>query len=186
MRLTLISAAALALLVAGCGGSSAPKTSASRKPPIHDLAASADKFAACMRTHGVPGFPDPVVSSSGNHSSIKIGPGGVNPNTPAFSSATHACRTLLPEIGGITQLSIQQLHARLDDLVSFSQCMRRDGVHNFPDPTRQAQLTTAMVQAAGVDLAAHSVQLAAFACAPTSHGVLTRAIIASALRQAGV
>lgn len=125
------------------------------------------------------------MSSSGNHSSIKIGPGNANPDTPAYSSATQACHSLLPDFGGIQQLSSQQFQARLNDLVSFAQCMHRHGVPNFPDPTRQGQLTTEMVQQAGVDLGARSVQASAFACAPASHGVLTRAIIARALQQAG-
>jgi hypothetical protein len=185
MRLPLILAASLALLPAGCGGSSTPKTTASKQPPIHDLATAVDKFAACMRAHGVPGYPDPVVSSSGNHVSIKIGPGNVTPGAPALTSATQACHSLLPDNGGVQQLSPQQFEARLNDLVSFAQCMHRHGIANFPDPTVKGELSTEMVQQAGVDLSARSVQTTAFACAPASHGVLTRAIIAQALRRAG-
>jgi hypothetical protein len=45
------------------------------------------KFARCMRTHGVPTFPDPVFASNGM---IGIGK-GTNPSSPAFQQAQKAC-----------------------------------------------------------------------------------------------
>jgi hypothetical protein len=47
------------------------------------------KFAACMRSHGVPSFPDPGSAAT----SVK---GTVDPQSPAFKSALTACQTLLP------------------------------------------------------------------------------------------
>ena len=41
----------------------------------------------CMRSHGVPGYPDPQVSSSANHVQVTISPGSADPNSPAFKSA---------------------------------------------------------------------------------------------------
>ena len=43
------------------------------------------KFAACMREHGVPNFPDPTFSH-GN-----IGQRGFDPNSPQFQAAQKAC-----------------------------------------------------------------------------------------------
>lgn len=53
------------------------------------------KFVSCMRSNGVPKFPDPgsqgqmVISSSS----------GIDPNSPAFQSAMQKCRSLLPNGG---------------------------------------------------------------------------------------
>lgn len=52
-------------------------------------------FANCMRSHGVPNFPEP--SSSGG---MKISSGnGVDPNSPTFKSAMQTCRKDLPNGG---------------------------------------------------------------------------------------
>jgi hypothetical protein len=48
------------------------------------------KFARCMRSHGVPNFPDPkVVSRSGGSERVYLP--GVNPQSPAFQTAAKAC-----------------------------------------------------------------------------------------------
>jgi hypothetical protein len=49
--------------------------------------------AACMRTHGVPNFPDPTFH--GGSESLNLGP-GLNPNSPAFQRAERACGLLKP------------------------------------------------------------------------------------------
>lgn len=55
-----------------------------------------------MRSHGVPGFPDPVFS--GNGARLQVSPGsGVNPAAPAFKAAQKACGQPLP--GGIVNSS---------------------------------------------------------------------------------
>jgi hypothetical protein len=47
-------------------------------------------FAHCMRSHGLPGFPDPTFN--GSRVGIRFGPGsGINPDSPAFKSAQTAC-----------------------------------------------------------------------------------------------
>jgi hypothetical protein len=52
------------------------------------------KFSACMRSHGVPKFPDPQFNSGGG-TLLKIGK-DVNPNSPQFQAAQKACRKLVP------------------------------------------------------------------------------------------
>ncbi len=58
-----------------------------------------DAFAACMRSHGEPNFPDPTISSSsgpgGRKVRVQIGP-GLKPNSPQFAKATQECRSMLP------------------------------------------------------------------------------------------
>ncbi|HTT29145.1 MAG TPA: hypothetical protein VMG37_12085 [Solirubrobacteraceae bacterium] len=46
------------------------------------------EFAACMRKHGVPNFPDPTFSPGGGP---KLRPAGVDPSSPAFQHAVTAC-----------------------------------------------------------------------------------------------
>jgi hypothetical protein len=51
------------------------------------------KFSKCMRSHGLPTFPDPKASSSG----LSIGPApGIDINSPKFQAAQKACRSLMP------------------------------------------------------------------------------------------
>jgi hypothetical protein len=50
------------------------------------------KFAQCMRTHGVPDFPDPKVSPG----IFDIGLNGFDLNSPPFKAAERACRSLIP------------------------------------------------------------------------------------------
>jgi hypothetical protein len=48
------------------------------------------KFARCMRSHGVPNFPDPkVVSSHSGNQQVYLP--GINPQSPAFQTAAKAC-----------------------------------------------------------------------------------------------
>jgi hypothetical protein len=50
------------------------------------------KFAACMRQHGLPKFPDPKPTGG---LSLKLG-GDIDPNSPQFKAAARACEDLLP------------------------------------------------------------------------------------------
>ena len=53
------------------------------------------KAAACIRSHGIPNFPDPTFSGGGVH----IEHQGLNESSPAFKVAVHACESLIP--GGV-------------------------------------------------------------------------------------
>jgi hypothetical protein len=52
------------------------------------------KFAACMRSHGEPNFPEPEFSSSGGGFSIRIsGPSsGIDLGSPQFKASRKACQ----------------------------------------------------------------------------------------------
>jgi hypothetical protein len=62
------------------------------------------KFSACMRSHGVPNFPDPEFHSGGGVGirigSKKGGPSGIDPNSPQFKAAQKACQSDLPRPPG--------------------------------------------------------------------------------------
>jgi hypothetical protein len=58
--------------------------------------ASALNFARCMRSHGVPTFPDPkVISSHGSNQQVYLP--GINPQSPAFQAAAKACGGFHPK-----------------------------------------------------------------------------------------
>ena len=83
------------------------------------------KFSACMRSHGVPNFPDPnaqgVISISPNS--------GISKDSSRL--AQQACRKDLPNGGTMTPAQQQEARAQA---LAFSACMRRNGLPNFPDP----------------------------------------------------
>src|ERR1700732_427393 len=74
-------------VLAACGGSSP----SSQQALASTKQADAIAFASCMRSHGVPNFPDP----SGNGS--VFGPGrGIDSTSPQFQRALQACKSLAP------------------------------------------------------------------------------------------
>jgi hypothetical protein len=66
--------------------------------------AQALKFVACMRTHGIPYMPDPIVNAQGIRMSIG-GPGhnGPPPNSPILRAAQQACQKFVPGGPGIAK-----------------------------------------------------------------------------------
>jgi len=63
-------------------------------PPNPALQKAALEFANCMRTHGVPNFPDPKVSGNGVQIQIKKS-SGINPQSPQFQKARSTCQPLM-------------------------------------------------------------------------------------------
>jgi hypothetical protein len=86
--------------------------------------ADALKFSECMRSHGVPNFPDPNAAGA-------IQASGLNPGSTSFQDATKSCRHLLPN-GGVPTPAEQA--TALAQALKFSQCMRSHGITGFPDP----------------------------------------------------
>ncbi len=95
-----------------------------------------EAYATCMRSHGIPDFPDPTTSPGGGVSfQINGGPGSdLNRSNPRFVAAGKACRRLLPGEGQApAPLSAQRIAAE----VSWARCMRSHGLPGFPDPNSQ-------------------------------------------------
>ncbi len=126
-------AVALGVTVAGCsGGSTVPD----RRPGGRirfvggeRALAQAVAYSQCIRSHGVPNFPDPVQTPSGGYGYRTA---GIDPNSAAFQGALQACKAL-PSPWNSTgqQLSPAQQQAWLN----WAQCIRAHGVPDFPDPT---------------------------------------------------
>jgi hypothetical protein len=129
-------AAAIAVLARVCGASAAP--SAGVPSYAQEIA-----LVGCMRSHGVPNFPDP--NASGGYSLTPNGSlvganGSVDINSSQAQTAYGDCRHLLPGGPTISQLEQdvqqeQQAQAQALPLeLKYSQCMRSHGVPNFPSP----------------------------------------------------
>ena len=137
-------AAAVAMLVAGCGvhvsfgGGSSASSSASAPSYAQELS-----LAQCMRSHGEPGFPDPNTSGgytlTSNGSIAGAGGASIDIGSSQAQAAYGDCRHLLPGAPSISQLEQdvlqqqQQQAKALPLLLKYSQCMRSHGVPNFPD-----------------------------------------------------
>jgi hypothetical protein len=117
------SAAVLALTVAGCGGSGDAKSSSSSSNPTLEKAV---KYAQCMRENGVTNFPDP-----NKNGRFVIAAGGPNRNSPQFKKAQQACKSQEPP--GI-QDDPAELAKDQEEWLKFAQCMRKNGIQDFPDP----------------------------------------------------
>lgn len=81
------------VLAAACGG--VPSVEQVVGFPHPTLA-----FVHCMRTHGEPNMPDPVVHGNSVRISIKVG-SGVEPGSPQFTAAFHACKYLTSPSAGL-------------------------------------------------------------------------------------
>ena len=147
MRRTLRPLAALAMLAvisAGCGGtrssggaSTAGPAGTTRAASSTDTASStgtggnknltardkAVKFTECMRENGVGDFPDP--NASGEFPSF-----GISVSPAEWKKALGACKALQPPGSLSAKLSPEQLSTAR----KFAQCMRENGVKDFPDP----------------------------------------------------
>ena len=118
--------------------------------------ASMRQFSACMRSHGVPNFPDP--NSNGS-----ITCSGMNPDSPAFKNAQNACKKYTPD-GGKAPSPAQQAKAQAAAL-KFSACMRSHGVPKFPDPQFSAGHASLRIgQNSGIDPSSPTFQAAQKAC----------------------
>jgi hypothetical protein len=108
-----------ALAIAACG------TSTTRSSQAGSGESGFLAYSRCMRSHGVPTFPDPS-AGGGIHLTA-----GVDPSSPSFRSAHAQCHGLLPGGGLPAGVSEQQK----EQLVQTADCMRAHGVTGFPDPT---------------------------------------------------
>jgi hypothetical protein len=147
----------LSLLVAGCGGGSRSPSVASLRtttpngasgsgagrlafaPPPGGAGigtsisttvgtAAGDRYAACMRAHGVPSFPGP--DSTGTIT-ITVST-SLDPGAPAFQQAEAACQHLLPAGRGPSTAMQERIEKTA---LAFASCMRAHGAPGYPDPT---------------------------------------------------
>jgi len=128
----LAAAVVIALVGAGCGAGASPETGTATSAGTPSTArGKAVRFAACMRDNGVSGFPDPDASGELTVDGVVNG-SSLDPEGAAWKGAISACKDLEPSgFTGHTRSSGQQEAA-----LEFAQCIRDNGVPDFPDPAR--------------------------------------------------
>lgn len=142
----IIATAALALLAAACSSPSSTNVGGSGSTASPTSSTSTVAYSQCMRSHGVPSYPDP-------------GSGGALPKTSAqllgvssstYQAAENACHHMLPTSTESLSQQAQQCSLTGDcpsSLVQqmlaggriFARCMRSHGVPNWPDPSVDSQ-----------------------------------------------
>jgi hypothetical protein len=178
--------AALAALVAGCGGGAktptvahlGSSTSSSHSSSAGSSSSSAGSshgsgsaspgseavaYSACVRAHGVPNFPDPKVTTDGGEVKVAI---GINPSisgNPHFQSAQQACRKLLPGGGPGGESSHPVSPQEQSEYLKAAACIRSHGIPNFPDPTFSGG-GVHIPKTAGVNLHSAQARAAGEAC----------------------
>jgi hypothetical protein len=140
-RLTVLAATAVLLLATACSGDGAAPRVASiaatsrsgtgrstgSAAPIGALA-----YSRCMRTHGVPQFPDP----DGSGVLPKVAAQQLGVSDSGFESAQQACAHLLRSTDTQTQQTLSGMR-------DFARCMRSHGLRQWPDPTTDSTGTPA-------------------------------------------
>lgn len=150
MRLTTwtIAVAALALL-GGCSSGQRPQVATAQSggstaaASTLDPAEQADRWASCMREHGVTMAQTsggaPVLDDAGLPRVDKE-----KTSTAVVTKASDACRALLPVVApASTPLTADEL----DRLRRYAVCMRQHGIPEYPDPdpvTGSANATDAL------------------------------------------
>jgi hypothetical protein len=124
------------LMVAACSGGSDPASSSGISAEPSSANQSGIAFAACMRSNGVPNFPDSAISDSNGRLEMDI-PSGLDTNSSQFQSAMQTCRKDLPDGGGSGNGSSSGSNTQA--VIKFANCMRSHGVPNFPEPNAQGQ-----------------------------------------------
>jgi hypothetical protein len=148
----IIATAGLALLAA-CSGSSSTGSGASpnaggpaNSPSTNSQNALA--FSRCVRSRGVPNYPDP--DSSGGIPKETDQQLGVS--SSELQAALNACQHLLPNSGNIDD-NPAALNQWWSLMLHFAQCMHSHGAPNWPDPSPYPQdpvRPTFKLQAAGI------------------------------------
>ena len=87
--------------------------------------AAGGQYSDCMRSHGVPDFPD--LNPNG---SVSL-PSSINPQSPAFQSAEGTCASLRPQGSPPPPITLAQQKS----FTANAKCMRKHGIPDFPDPT---------------------------------------------------
>jgi hypothetical protein len=115
--------------LAACGQGA--RGGANTNPTPVDRQEAGRLFAQCMRDNGVPDFADPDASSGGFR-----GGGHENQDDPKFRAALEKCQDQAP--GGEHQNTGDP--ETVEQMRAFSQCMRDNGLPDFPDPDADGRL----------------------------------------------
>jgi hypothetical protein len=158
----LAALAAIAVLasISGCGSSAPADTGSGGAGNTAAADQKGVKFAECMRSNGVSQFPDPGPSGKLTIDGVVNG-SSLDPNAPAFKQAISACRDLEPAGFMGSKRSPRQVGAAL----RFAQCIRANGVPDFPDPANgQPLVDTNRIPSASTEAGMSALNAAMRSC----------------------
>jgi hypothetical protein len=138
----------LALLAAACSGSGGSRSAAgSTNAGGSTSSPSAVAYSHCMRSHGVPNYPDS--STSGGIPKASAQQLGVSDSQ--YRAAKNACLHLIPGSGSTAEQQQEAQCAQagncsqpvvqrwMSGLLTLAQCLRSHGEPNWPDPSLDSQ-----------------------------------------------
>jgi hypothetical protein len=139
-----------ALLAAGCGGSG--RSPHASRPAVHQELVA---FAHCMRSHGVPDWPDPLPQGGFPRT------GDGQDSGPQAQAAMSTCKHLLPPV---QRPSAAQLAQALAQDLKWARCMRAHGFPGFSDPSVRPHAGIVIFAPPGFDPGSPRAQAAGKAC----------------------
>jgi hypothetical protein len=145
-------AAAAVVGLAGCGaGTNAPSVASvgvttsrsaasTAKPPTRNPSQLLAEWGACMRSHGDPDQVDPSIDANKVihirwNPAIPGGYNGTNKGGHGNSGPGQYCRSYLDAAQSALQGGKGSAQPSPAKLLRFSECMRANGITDFPDPT---------------------------------------------------
>ena len=152
--------AAVAVLFAACGsgsalpgvakiGSSTSTTTAggaagsSGGPPTAQQLVAMTKWAACVRKHGLPNFPDPPYQGD------ELNKLGYTKYSPQMIKADNACHALALAAGAVESQAEKEKYLAQD--LKISECMHAHGVTNFPEPSANGGFLQSVSQSQSIE-----------------------------------
>jgi len=91
------------------------------------------QLARCIRSHGMPSFPDPIINPLTNQPDFPA----TAPDVPA--SIRPICQPIANRLPPQVLNSPPPTAAGMRGLVRFARCMRSHGVANWPDPNASGE-----------------------------------------------
>lgn len=160
MRLRLLAASAMIVVaLAGCGEKD--KGTDNAKSDQQKEREQVIKFVECMRDQGID-MPDPEFSDDGIQLMM---PKGAVVDEEQMEAAQQECKKYMPNNGEPPKMSKEDREKALQ----FAECMRENGVPEFPDPT-DGGFGIQGEPGSGLDPESESFQAAEEACEKYSPG----------------
>jgi hypothetical protein len=141
--------AGVCVLVAGCGGGSAPVTAQQK-------VSSFVTYVACLNKHGVQ------VQAARTGGLVWVaGPDIPGPRSPQAKLAERDCRSLVPKGALHQRPTAAQTAQDMALMLRYARCMRAHGVPRFPDPTAQG---IRISPSSGIDVSSPAFKAAEKGC----------------------
>lgn len=92
------------------------------------------QYSQCIRDHGVPNFPDPVINDG--HIGLPADSTGADAKRAlaANPAAEQACKSIMDRVPPAAKNGKPPTAQELQGMLQYAQCMRANGIPEWPDP----------------------------------------------------